>query len=75
MRKELVFMQVNVFVYVSPIVSLRELLNPRDGAISDPRGMLGRIYVKLHITILHTDYRSFGCCSFREDDFFMYFPL
>ena len=58
-----------------PIVSLRELLTPpppppRDGAISNPRGMLGRIYVKLHITMLHAKYRSFGCCGFREEDFF-----
>ena len=44
------------------------------GAISDARGMLGRIYVKLHITMLHTKYRRFGCCGFREA-FFMYFPL
>ena len=29
-------------------------MTPRGGAISDPRGMLGRIYVKLHITMLHT---------------------
>ena len=55
--------------YVFPIVSLRELLTPRGGAISDPRGMLGRIYVNLHITMLHTKYRSFGCCGFREEDF------
>ena len=61
--------------YVFPIVSLRELLTPRGGAISDPRGMLGRIYVKLHIPVLHTKYRSFGCCGFTEEDFFMYFPL
>ena len=74
-RKELVFMQVNNFVYVFPIVSLRELLTPRGGAISDPRGMLGRIYVKLHITMLHTKYRSFGCCGFREDDFFHVFSI
>ena len=47
----------------------------RGGAISDPRGMLGRIYVKLHITMLHTKYRSFGCCSFGEEEFFMCFPL
>ena len=58
-----------------PIVSLWELLTPQGGAISDPRGMLGRIYVQLHITMLHTKYRSFGCCGFREEDLFMYFPL
>ena len=41
------------FVYVFPIVSLRELLTPQGGAISYPRGMVGRIYVKLHIAMLH----------------------
>ena len=40
-----------IFFYVFPIVSLRELLTPRVGAISDPRGMLGRIYVKLQCCI------------------------
>ena len=49
-------------------------IDPRDGAISDSRGMFGRIYVKLYITMLHTKYRSFDRCGFRED-FFMYFPL
>ena len=48
---------------------------PGKGGISDPRDILGRIYVKLHITMLHTKYRSFGCCGFREEVFFMYFPL
>ena len=42
--------------------------DPRDGAIFDPRGMVCRIYVKLHIT-LHTKYRSFGSSGFREEDF------
>ena len=59
-----------------PIVSLWELLiPPRGGAIFDPRGMICRTYVKLQITMLHTKYRSFGSFSFREDDFYMYFPL
>ena len=63
------------FFYVFPIVRLRELLTPPPGwAISDPRGMLRRIYAKLHITMLYTKHRSFGCCGFTED-FFMYFPL
>ena len=35
----------------------------------DPRGMIHRIYVKLHISMLHTKYRSFGSCGFREEDF------
>ena len=62
-------------IFFFSIVSLRELLSPRGGTISDPRGMLGRIHVKLHIAMLHTKYRSFGCLGFREEDFFMYFPL
>ena len=45
---------------------------PGGGAISDPRSMFGRIYVKLYITMLYTKYRSFCCCGFREEDFFMY---
>ena len=63
--------------YVFPIVSLSELLTPQCGTISDgPRGMLCRNYVKLHITMLHTKYNSyFGCCGFREEDFFMYFSI
>ena len=63
------------FFFLIVHVSLRELLIPWGGAISDPRGMLGRINVTLHITMLNTKYRSFGCCRFREEDFFMYFPL
>ena len=34
--------------------------------------MIRRIYVKLQITMLHTKYRNFGSCSFREEDFYMY---
>ena len=49
--------------------------DPRGGGIFGPRCMIRRIYVKLHITILHTKYRSFGSCGFREEDFFMYFPF
>ena len=35
----------------------------------DPRGMIGRIYVEYHLTLLHTKYISFGPCGFREEDF------
>ena len=34
------------FFYVFPIVSLWELMTPRGGAIFDPRGMIGRIYIE-----------------------------
>ena len=30
--------------------------DPRGGAIFDPRGMIRRIYVKVHITMLNTKY-------------------
>ena len=39
------------FFYVFPIVSQWELLTVRGGAISDPRGMIRRIYVNLQITM------------------------
>ena len=48
--------------------------DPLDGAIFDPRGMIGRIYIEDHYTLLHTKYESFGPCGFGEEDFFMFFP-
>ena len=51
-----------------------EANDPRGGTIFDTRGMIGRIYVKLRITMLFTKYRSYGACGFRKDSF-MYFPL
>ena len=47
-------------------------MTPGDGAIFDPRGMIGRIYVELHMTLLYIKYTSFVSCCCRED-FFMYF--
>ena len=35
----------------------------------DPRGMIGRIYVEYHLTLLHTKYTSFRPCGLREEDF------
>ena len=35
--------------------------------------MIGRIYVELHMALLHTKYTSFGSCGFGEKDCFMYF--
>ena len=45
-----------------------------DGVILGHMGMLFRINFKLHITMLHTKYRSIGPCSFREE-FFQVFPI
>ena len=38
---------------------------PRGVAYSDPRGMVGRIYVGDHLTLLHTKYLSSGPYDFR----------
>ena len=48
--------------------------DPWSGAIFDPRGMIVRIYIENHYTLLHTKYESFGTCGFGEEDFFMFFP-
>ena len=34
---------------------------------------MGRIYIELQMTLLHTKYTSFGFCGFRAEDFFIYF--
>ena len=39
----------------------------------DPRGLIGRIYVGDHLTLLHTNYLSCGPHSFREKDSFIFF--
>ena len=38
----------------------------------DPRGMIGRIYVGNHLTLLHTKYISSGPYGFREEDFWSF---
>ena len=52
-----------------------EANDPRCGAIFGPRVMIGTIYGRPYITMLHTKYKSFGSCVFRDEYFFMYFPL
>ena len=41
----------------------------QDVANLDPRGMVGRIYVGNHLTLLHTKYLSSGPCGLRKEDF------
>ena len=41
----------------------------------DPRGMIGRIYVEYHLTLLHTKYTSFRANGFRDKDFLNVFPI
>ena len=43
--------------------------DPQAMASLDPRGLIGRIYVEDHYTLLHTKYISSGPHSFREEDF------
>ena len=40
----------------------------------DPRGTVGRIYKEEHYILLQTKYESSEPCSFREEDFFMFYP-
>ena len=47
---------------------------PPVGAIFDPRGMIGRIYIEDHYTLLHTKYESFEPCGFGDEDFLTFFP-
>ena len=37
------------------------------------RGLIGRIYVGDHLTLLHTKYISCGPHGFREEDFFSHY--
>ena len=43
--------------------------DPRGVASLDPKGLIGRIYVGDHKTLLHTKYISSGPYGFREEDF------
>ena len=44
--------------------------DPWGVASSDPRGLIGRMYVRDYYTLLHTKYISSGPHGFREEDFF-----
>ena len=44
----------------------------RGKASLDPRGLIGRIYVVDHYTLLQTKYISSGPHGFREEDFFKF---
>ena len=53
---------------VFPIISLWTLLIPHQASLN-PSGLIGRIYVADHKTLLHTKYISYGPHGFREEDF------
>ena len=48
---------------------------PRGVANLDPRGMVSRVSVGDHLSLLHTKYLSSGLHGFREKDFLSFFPL
>ena len=43
--------------------------------VNDPGGMVGRIYVGDHLTLLHSKYISCGPHGVREEDFFKVFLI
>ena len=49
-------------------------MTPWGVVILEPRGLIGKIYVGDHNTLLHTQYVSDGPHGFREEDFFR-FPI
>ena len=48
---------------------------PLGAANLDPKGIIGRIYVGNHLTLLHTKYVSRGPHGFREENFKSFFPI
>ena len=48
--------------------------DPRGMASLDPGGLIGRIYVGDHLTLLHTKYISCRPHGFREEDFLSFSP-
>ena len=48
-------------------------MTPWEMANLDPRGMVGRINVEDHQTLLHTKPSSSGPHGFREEDFWSFF--
>ena len=42
--------------------------DPRGVANLDSRGMIGRIYIEYHLTLLHTEYTRFRPSGLREED-------
>ena len=43
--------------------------DPRGMASLDPRGLIGRIYIGEHQTLIYTKYISSGLHGFRQEDF------
>ena len=56
-------------------IDLYKHKTPRSVASLEPRGLVSRIYVGDHLTLLYTKYISCEPQGFREEDFLSFFPL
>ena len=54
-------------------IALYKHMIPWDVASLEPRGLVSRIYVGDHLTLLYTKYISCGPKGFKEDDFLKFF--
>ena len=66
----LVVSEKKIFLCFSHCKSMGAI-DPRGGAIFDPRGMIGRIYIEDHYILLHTKYEGSWPCGFGEDFFYV----
>ena len=58
-----------------PEKKMFEAYDPWGVANLVPRGLIGRIFVGGHYTLLHTKYISSGPHGYREEDFLSFFPI
>ena len=61
--------QIRRFLKFISYIALYIHMIPWGVASLEPRGLIGRIYVGDHYTLLHTQYISCGAHGFREEDF------
>ena len=61
------------FVMFFSYIALYKHMTPWDVASLEPRGLVSRIYVGDHLTLLYTKYISCGPQCFREEDFLSFF--
>ena len=54
-------------------IALYKHMTPWGVASLEPRGLVSRIYVGDHLTLLYTKYISCGPQGFREEDFLSFF--
>ena len=55
--------------------SLCNTCDPGGRAIFGPRDIICTNLVRVHYVMLHTKYQGCRPCGFRQEDFFMVFPI